>query len=136
MPIIKEDYVSFETAKLLKEKGFDWECEYFYDWYEDDDEYIICSIGGSCNKEDYPSEYSMPTLQMTCKWLREVHKIYIDIDIRIILEQWAGYNVTIYKTNIDNCLLGKFISLKGLKDNTSYEEACEVAIKYCIENLI
>ena len=25
-----EDYVSFETAKLLKEKGFDCECSRFY----------------------------------------------------------------------------------------------------------
>ena len=26
--MIKEDYVSFETAKLLKEKGFDWTTEH------------------------------------------------------------------------------------------------------------
>ena len=29
--MITEDYVSFETAKLLKEKGFDEPCQYFYD---------------------------------------------------------------------------------------------------------
>ena len=28
--MIKEDYVSFETAKLLKEKGFDWIESPFY----------------------------------------------------------------------------------------------------------
>ncbi len=28
----KEAYVSFETAKLLKEKGFDWRTEFV--WYE------------------------------------------------------------------------------------------------------
>ena len=28
--MITEDYVSFETAKLLKEKGFDSECHSYY----------------------------------------------------------------------------------------------------------
>ena len=28
--MITEDYVSFETAKLLKEKGFDWDESPFY----------------------------------------------------------------------------------------------------------
>lgn len=27
---MNEDYVNFEVAKLLKEKGFDWRCEKFY----------------------------------------------------------------------------------------------------------
>ena len=30
MKEITEDYVSFETAKLLKEKGFDWDESPFY----------------------------------------------------------------------------------------------------------
>ena len=29
--MITEDYVSFETAKLLKEKGFDTDSHYYYD---------------------------------------------------------------------------------------------------------
>lgn len=28
---MNEEYVSFEAAKLLKEKGFDWACQAFYD---------------------------------------------------------------------------------------------------------
>lgn len=30
MTMIEEAYVSFETAKLLKEKGFDGECSHYY----------------------------------------------------------------------------------------------------------
>lgn len=56
MTTIKEDYVSFETAKLLKEKGFDEPCVYRHDGSEDiwdvDKEDI------ACNK---------PTLQMAMK---------------------------------------------------------------------
>ena len=29
--MITEDYVSFEISKLLKEKGFDWNCKQVYD---------------------------------------------------------------------------------------------------------
>ena len=32
--MIQEDYVSFETAKLLKEKGFDEECQKYYGDYK------------------------------------------------------------------------------------------------------
>ena len=42
--MITEDYVSFEVAKLLREKGFNEECEYFYDEYKDENKYVICSI--------------------------------------------------------------------------------------------
>lgn len=68
--MIKEAYCSFEVAKLLKEKGFTEECEYFYDWYKESESYHICSKGGTCNNEKYPDEYSMPTHQMAMAWLR------------------------------------------------------------------
>lgn len=55
--MITEDYVSFNTAKLLKEKGFDEECQQYYGDYK----------------------YSCPTLQMAMKWLREVHNLFIFI---------------------------------------------------------
>ena len=42
--MITEDYVSFETAKLLKENGFDSECDYLY---VDGD--IVRAQGGKCN---------------------------------------------------------------------------------------
>lgn len=131
MTTIEEDFVSFETAKLLKEKGFD---EPTIGTYYKDGTFEHLTINRWNSK--FVTPISAPTLQMAMKWLREVHKIYIDINIRIILEQWAGYNVNIYKTNINNCLLSKFISLKDLKDNTSYEQACEAAINYCLKNLI
>ena len=138
MKIIIEDYVSFEIAKLLKEKGFNVPCFAYYSEYIDNWRTLKMW-------KKYPKTYDtvrnngyvlVPTLQIAMKWLREVHKIYIYTNIRIILEQWAGYDIDIYKTNTNDCLLGKVVSLKGLKDNTSYEQACESAIKYCLENLI
>ena len=121
--MITEDYVSFETAELLKEKGFEEECVYFYDWDEEDKIYRICSNGGSCNEARFPSYYSMPTLQMVMKWLREVH----DIDVSVVpLRSHKEYLPRIEGdiTSHDDIPCRK------------YEEAAEVAIKYCLEHLI
>lgn len=128
--MITEDYVSSETAKLLKEKGFDWECEYFYDYYEEDDKCVVCSIGGNCNSKEYPTYYSMPTLQMAMKWLREVHKIYIDISPTYSeVEKTIHFIWQIFDSNYDG--IGDCEIFYG-----KYETACEESIKYCLENLI
>lgn len=127
---IKEAYVSFEVAKLLKEKGFTEECEYFYDWYKDSGFYHICSNGGTCNSEAYPDEYSMPTQQMAMAWCREVHKLHIGI-----VRGPCGYHIT-----IETIPLGvvKYITreITGTTYVESYEEAVEVALRYILENLI
>ena len=118
--MITEDYVSFETAKLLKEKGFDVESYasikvFGGNMYEINGEWIT------------PTEDTIiPTLQMAMKWLREVHKIHIEI----------GYNIGYFPV----CIFTKtnatipYKPIQG-KDFT-YEQACEAAIKYCLENLI
>ena len=129
MATITEDYVSFETAKLLKEKGFDEECVYFYDWDEEDEIYRICSNGGSCNNKEYPTYYSRPTLQMAMKWLREVHNIALNIGWGEILEdkfQWW----CIILNQKDGSIL------RESEYYSTYEQACEAAIEYCLEHLI
>ena len=116
--MITEDYVSFETAKLLKEKGFDWECETrkFYPEPDYDQE----STDG----------VSTPTLQMAMKWLREVHNIHIAVIVAYhhIPRRYEAHIMKL--ENIDDFILNQQV------DFASYEEACEAAIKYCLENLI
>ena len=80
--MIKEDYVSFETAKLLKEKGFDESTSMVYMSYGD-----LCKLNryDSIRNSNYNDitknyfEYTAPTHQMAMKWLREVHNILITI---------------------------------------------------------
>jgi len=128
--MITEDYVSFETAKLLKEKGFDCSCEY---------QYINCSSGhpfltdirddAGCyykNSEIGEDEYSAPTLQMVMKWLREVHNLFIEPKISKNTFLW-GYRVSI-SNGSTRCIHANIFN--------KYEEACESAIKYALENLI
>ena len=143
--MITEDYVSFEVAKLLKEKGFDGECRAF--WKDWKGEIRLCS----CNRThifDYShnsmleryndteeTNIAAPTLQMAMKWLREVHKIEIWVHYDIDKTTWWGGCNPMYEEEEENSNL--FQSLLGFDyPGKTYEEACEAAIKYCLENLI
>jgi hypothetical protein len=129
MTTITEDYVSFEIAKLLKEKGFDELCYQKYD----DEGYLSFNHVGYINS-DKPCDdfYALaPTLQMAMKWLREKHGIYIDISIYVITKDILKYNINVYYKN-DSIYLGIHLT----KECSKYEQACEAAIKYCLENLI
>ena len=129
--MIKENYVNFETAKILKEKGFDEPCDVWYSEYSSqfgDEKYTSIEFD-SHNKfdKDYKFICSAPTLQMAMKWLREVHNVNIEIHYNRFGENYKY--LIIYKPEVldDIRSLGVFYS---------YEEACEAAIKYCLENLI
>ena len=133
--MITEDYVSFETAKLLKEKGFDCACKV---WYSEYTSQFFCgkkytSIEFDDHNrfdENYKFICYAPTLQMAMKWLREVYGIYPDIAVEEIDD-----NTTFFRVD------GIYLKQKKMWDKynnlfKTYEEACEEAIKYCLENLI
>jgi len=119
--MITEDYVSFEIAKLLKEKGFN---EPTWTRYEDDNEVIF---GDKYDWNNSPmGQISAPTHQMAMKWLREEYGISIEISA-LKRHQWV---YTIYR------LLEKKVA-EVWNDGTyvSYEDATDDALKYCLENL-
>ena len=118
--MITEDYVNFETAKLLKEKGFDGVTEKYYLKYKG--EYILVSRGTA---EHPDSSIDVPTLQMAMKWLREIHNIHIEI----------GYNMGYFPVCIST-KTNDTIPYIAMGSPFTYEKACEVAIKYCLEYLI
>ena len=140
--MITEDYVSFETAKLLKEKGFDW-CESPFYSEQDRDEWRQNNSYTVPNKEydpDLPFDSETLTLvaphvsiQMAMKWLIEVHKLFIFISTWLMHENSVQYYFEIREI--------KTSDFETLYDYTSEElnspeKACEAAIKYCLENLI
>ena len=122
-----EDYVSFETAKLLKEKGFDEPCLMCYNSDKKLEGY------GHYNSYRNSEVFALtaPTLQMTIKWLREVHKLYVVV--RPYVTEDGIFSLFDVKS-----IKGKDIvaNIKTRTGFNSYEEACEAAIKYCLENLI
>ena len=128
--MIQEAYVSFETAKLLKEKGFDENTLMVYMSYGD---LCKCNRYDSIRNSNYNDitknyfECTAPTHQMAMKWLREVH----NIDICVFPYQ-ADYISYSYKVKIYK---NKEIYLT-ITDSKTYEDAVEEALKYCLEILI
>ena len=132
--MITEDYVSFETAKLLREKGFNGLCTAYYDCFTTDN-FHCGSEPTDFNSIDTKIRdiVAAPTLQMAMKWLRKVHDIYIMIDKDFATEDGWHYVVVRkqdWTDNIDNGLT------QQESNNYTYEFACEAAIKYCLENLV
>lgn len=121
--MITEDYCNFEIAKLLKEKEFDGECIGYY--WDMDKTFGIHYELLSYSDGNLRNELILaPTLQMAMKWLREVHKLYMYTAFAGMEEVWFSriYNKDKHQKDLDNF--------------NTYEEACEAAIKYCLENLI
>lgn len=124
--MITEDYVSFETAKLLRKKGFEVNC---YTHYSSDGQNVYYNY-------QTPSDgINMPTLQMAMKWLRREHGLHCSVDYDYVLEWYCQI------TNLKETVAYDYDEMKRYhpeKDNgfTSSEEACEAAIRYCLENLI
>jgi len=130
MTTIEEDYVSFETSKLLKEKGFNGKLLTFYITDEAKKEGYFQLMAFTDDKIDNNHSdycYLAPTLQMAMKWLREEHNIDILITIGGFIEKGKVYFCSVYKN------LTKY---GNFKECLTYEDACEAAIKYCLENLI
>ena len=134
MATITEDYVSFETAKLLKEKGFSENTEHEI-WY------VIKQFSTGCHWNsctykvgDITREYNdgccipMPTLQMVMKWLREIHNIKVNV-----FYSNPNYAIEYFELNTQTGVDESVFIGDGYD---VFEHACEAAIKYCLENLI
>lgn len=141
---MKDQLISFETAKLAKEKGFDGSCydcynirgmQYSNGWceYIDDDE-IYSPFTRS---ELIDNDSLAPTQSLLQKWLREVHQIVIDLNCT-----HKNYKKTItYTWNIisfDDELSGREGALKKIHNmrNSSemyYEEALEKGLQEALK---
>lgn len=129
--MIKEAYVSFEVAKLLKEKGFNELC---FRLIREDGEYIEkpSQAWNGLTKKQRAEWYIQPTHQMACAWLREKHFIIVVTPVLFNVEYenskwgydiWADDNLEV---SSDDCS----------KPLATYEEATEEALKYVLENLL
>lgn len=158
--MVTEDYVSFEIAKLLKEKEFDGKCYKVWVYYTSStpmlwaaptfvegetivDRESVESAERTWNTiygdpENKNHGYLAPTLQMVMKWLREVHNIYLDIHITNhsmsnMVDIIKYYWVAVSTEDAKWITESTVRNVAGFK---TYNEAAEDAIKYCLENLI
>lgn len=120
-----EELITLETAKLLKEKGFN---EYCKDIIREDNGRMMQSVFRT-NKDLPKGAYSRPTQSIAAKWLRETKNLHISI-----IRNGCGYGYDICKA--DN---GTHITdgiFKGPNDGgqwDTYEEALEVGIQEALK---
>ena len=126
--MITEDYVSYEIAKLLKEKGFDERCEYCYAYFDDNDIRVF-ELRPNKNAQNLAeNRYPYVTHQMAMKWLREK-------DVIIVIQpEYFNVESKCSAWGVDIWADDNYEKLQG--DFPSYEEAVEAALKYSLENLI
>ena len=130
----KEEYVAYETAKLLKEKGFDW-FTYAYYTKDDVDEKPYFGMENLC-PDNWNGEvdevndlwFSAPTQQMACRWLREERGIHI----YPMPVKGVNYVVSVYVEK-GSKTYDRILSRGG---RHAYEDAVEAALQYCLTNLI
>ena len=150
---MEEQLISFDTAKLAKEKGFNIPCENFYIEYIDDDVADLFNYEeqrGSGYAELYRNnqefKYSAPTQSLLQKWLREVHSIHIEVLPRYqpkklnteeVLYSWAISCKPFDKYDGHNDVLNHWIGIHNgapyIEDIfyhvvKTYEEALEVGL--------
>ena len=142
---MEDDIVSFETAMLLKEKGFNEPCSYYY---ENNELYKLCYYQGDgtgfvCNNSPISDRLSCEEMQCTAptqslaqKWLREVHHITFNANPYPDNEEIV-YIVTIKdisnKKHVDfNVMMNT--SNKAIMFKT-YEDAIEAGLKYCLKSI-
>lgn len=143
--MIQEAYVSFETARLLKEKGFRCKTNCYYNAQYNQIRVVSDTFMMDWNDSEHMEGIMMsgamaiPTQQMAIRWLREVHGIMIGIHPwyketeeldNVLLDGW-GYDIFNLKTN---GFLYEISDESQLCE--TYELTVESAIRYCLENLV
>ena len=122
--MIHDELVTYEGAKLAKEKGFNEGCLFYYQngVTESDGCYNHYNMG---NKKIC----SAPTQSLLQRWLREEKGVIIQVNW---MHDCGKYFYTIW-TN-DKCIVSDYIKLEKAYD--TYEQALEDALRYALENLV
>ncbi|MEM7485050.1 MAG: hypothetical protein AAF348_07560 [Bacteroidota bacterium] len=127
---MKEQLIEFKTAKLAKEKGFDWPVRYYYQ-HNIEGKLITSDLEeelSNCNDTPNYPEWSRSTQSLLQKWLRKLH-----IDITVITN-WLKDGKKIYYVgfsylNKNNKIDIWFSKKSGNKiEYPTYEQALETAL--------
>lgn len=126
--MLTEDYCDFETAKLLKEKGFAVPVRTFYNPKYRGEKVSdgTALINYNADPEDGSVLCSAPTLQMARKFINKVKGICNYISCENFEERyyWVAYKRP------------SFIRIRPEKTFATEEAAAENLIKYCLTNLL
>lgn len=121
---MEEIIISFETAKIAKEKGFDW-CVLF--GYKPDGSRVDYDIeGGYYDYNQLDQEkLSAPTQALLQRWLREVHNIHVSA-FPVMKNRYFYSISTILDFNLKKIKGSPYYSKEA---KLSYEEALEKGLQ-------
>ena len=142
---MEDKIVSFETAMLLKEKGFDEPCCHFY---EDNE---LCKLsryqgdGTGFVRNNSPindrllceeMQCTAPTQSLAQRWLRETHHITFNANPH------SNNGEIVYVVTIKVISNKKHVDFNVMMDTSNratmfdnYEDAIEEGLKYCLKSI-
>lgn len=135
---MKEQLISFETAKLAKEKGFKVGSDMKWSDNVEGQKPVLCSFQEGVNgiysalfinSEESYHTYEAPTQSLLQKWLREKHNI--EIECYRTMETVEGYNYGCQGENWNDDLTEDMFNFYG----KTYEETLEKGLQEAL-NLI
>lgn len=130
--MIEESYVSFDTARMLKEAGFDVPTSTHY---SNSGEVWQSSAPEDYNDDKSCKACSRPTQALAARWLREVHGIHVSSNIFMdsandadgkTVDEWTFWSFDLF----DNS--GRIIEERDDRYD-SYEEALEAGLREAIK---
>lgn len=136
--MIKERYVNFEVASLLRDKGFDEPCRGVY-------EEKVLRINTLCDwfNSDFSEYVAAPTQAMACDWIEKQYGIFIQINrdnqyyegrevIALTKEDKERGHMTMYYARV----FDKHSVSNTTEHYDSIESAYNEVLKYVLSNLI
>lgn len=126
---MKEELVSFQTAKLAKERGFDISTDKYWCNYYTGEPLNKWKLLPAKELSLNFMEYAAPTQYLLQKWLREVH----EIDVIALPTSSSKYIFRLYQKGktCKNQIYGDYMS----KEYANYEEAFEYALVYGLNKI-
>ena len=135
---MKEELITFETAKLAKEKGFDISAYKLRACYSSDGSYVIDGelkqgiIGELINPDIVYQEkhITAPTQSLLQKWLRDIHNIgvFVTKPPSYLVE----YEAQIVKLPVGHSLVNVWQDNSEIK-GSYYEEALEKGLQEALK---
>ena len=120
--MIEESYVSFDTARMLKEAGFDVPCT---SQYTEGECILDTDYPDNFNQDEFG--YSRPTLALAARWLREVHHYAVCVWYSAEREKWFYAH-----GNLDDMMFDEEYSISDFIYD-SYEQALEAGLQEAIK---
>ena len=129
---IEVAYCSFEVSKLLKEKGFDVECRWYYDtefkeytWHMEYENFRNSEIENGYGKLRFPM-ISAPTHSVAIEWIRVNFGLWINAFDNHQGKRWQSQVVRLSANS----------TIQGFSNFKTPQEAIDAALVYTLQKLI